>query len=64
MSLDKTRFLRTFRDPRTLDELSEQFADLRHILFSALQEIEVLKKMLRKGVSSTPLATAKRECTS
>lgn len=48
MSLDKTRFLRIFRDPRTFDELSAQFADLRHILFSALQEIEVLKKMLRE----------------
>lgn len=49
MDIYEMRFFRLFRDPRTPGEVAEQFADLRHVLFSALQEIETLKRLLSES---------------
>jgi hypothetical protein len=51
MSFLESRLFRLFQSPRNVKELSRQSEDLRHTLLSAIQDVVVLKTLLReKGI--------------
>ena len=54
MSLYDTRLFRLSRKPEDPVDIAEQIQDLRHMLFSLAQDVEVLKGMLaERGVWDT-----------
>ncbi len=56
MSFLDSRLSRLFRPPDNLAEVAQQVQDLRSTLFSAIQDIAVLKEMLQeKGCQMTRL---------
>jgi len=49
MDFTQSRFFRMHAEPKTIESLSAAVADLRHTLFSAIQDIAVLTEVLKRN---------------